>query len=400
MDRKIKVGVFAQQEMSGAGGAATFGATLVAELETLSKHYNVVVLYQGVEIASIPNGIECINISEYKKKHYLSLLLRNFKNRIRDKKLFWRFHAPFLIPVSYMDDIANEYGIDIFWFTRPADFYLTTPYICTIWDLGHKTLPIVPETSKPIGEWIQREAFNENMISRASYVITGNETGKKEILENYRIPSNRIRVVPFEVSSFCKGDAFPPKDELPGNFFLYPAQFWPHKNHIRILKALKLLREKYNLKPCFVFTGSDKGNREYIEKMINEYDLADQVKILGFVQDEELKWLYQNANALVFASMMGPNNLPPIEAIFLGCPVIISNIEGHQEQMGDAALYFDPLSEDDLSDVIYNFISKPELLEQLYSSMEHMREEISRYQYIDRIVDILDEFSTCRELWG
>jgi glycosyltransferase involved in cell wall biosynthesis len=88
-----------------------------------------------------------------------------------------------------------------------------------------------------------------------------------------------------------------------------------------------------------VFCGSDKGNESYIKQMAAELDLADQVKFLGFVPQEDLCSLYRNAFALTYVTFNGPNGLPPLEAFALGCPVVASKILG--EQLGDGALLVD-----------------------------------------------------------
>ena len=63
----------------------------------------------------------------------------------------------------------------------------------------------------------------------------------------------------------------------------------------------------------------------------------------------ELIALYRHALALTFVSYFGPDNLPPLEAFALGCPVITSAIEGVDEQLGNAALYVNPDSVSNLS---------------------------------------------------
>ena len=75
--------------------------------------------------------------------------------------------------------------------------------------------------------------------------------------------------------------------------------------------------------------------------------------------------MYKNAFALVYASFLGPNNIPPLEACALGCPVVAANIPGAFEQMGDAAAFFDPKDEYDLAEKIKM------LLESIASQLTH-----------------------------
>ena len=85
--------------------------------------------------------------------------------------------------------------------------------------------------------------------------------------------------------------------------------------------------------------------------------MQKQIKILGFVKREELIALYENAMALVYATYFGPENLPPLEAFALGCPVIASSVPGSEEQIGDCALLFDPSDHSKLAEHIL-FISQ------------------------------------------
>jgi glycosyltransferase involved in cell wall biosynthesis len=111
-------------------------------------------------------------------------------------------------------------------------------------------------------------------------------------------------------------------------FFLYPAQLWPHKRHALLINAFSEVRKQYpNIN--LVLTGSDKGNREYLEKLRDDLGLTDSIHFLGFVSDERLITLMQNAHYLVFPSSLGPSNLPPLEAAMLGTPSLISNV--HQD---------------------------------------------------------------------
>src|SRR5258708_18479979 len=101
-----------------------------------------------------------------------------------------------------------------------------------------------------------------------------------------------------------------------------------------------------------VFTGSDKGNAQHVIEKTAELGLQDQVHMLGFVPRADLRALYSKAQALTFATFFGPDNIPPLEAFALGCPVIASRVSGAQEQLGDAALFFEPSDPQDLASAI------------------------------------------------
>ena len=93
--------------------------------------------------------------------------------------------------------------------------------------------------------------------------------------------------------------------------------------------------------------------------------LTERVHFLELVPDEDIPALYEGALALVMPAYNGPTNLPPLEAVTLGCPVICSDLPGCREQMGDAALYCNLTDVSSLADQLAALIQDSELLDHL-----------------------------------
>ena len=296
-----------------------------------------------------------------------------------------------------LDKIAKKEQIDMFYFAAPLFARTSLPYIFTVWDLGHRTMLYSPEVSKE--DWGYREKMYSTMLPRATYIITGNNQGKSELLQYYKLDANRIKIVPFPLSISCFCEETKPDFIDDNPFYFYPAQFWPHKNHICILDALVILREKYNLSPKFYFTGSDKGNRTYIESQISKKHLEDQVKITGYISDSELNYLYTHAEAMVFASLMGPNNLPPLEAIYHKCPVIISDIPGHIEQMGNAALFFDGYRPEELAEKIKDILLDKKIVNQLLLNERDLIKSMEDYNYFSEVARLFQNMKCEIKRW-
>jgi glycosyltransferase involved in cell wall biosynthesis len=233
-------------------------------------------------------------------------------------------------------------------------------------------------------------------------VITGNETGKKEILENYPKNPDKIKIVPFPIARkfFIKEKSRLSSDTLCKPFVFYPAQFWAHKNHYTLVKAITWLRDVHSIKLHCYFVGSDQGNLNYIQSIIQSNNITDQIKYLGFVDDETLKCLYQNALAMTFMSVLGPNNLPPIESFAMGCPVVISEIEGHQEQVRDCAAFFDPLDHESLGKLLIKLLTDTQYRDSLIESGYTFAESYKDYSYYKEVNNIIEEFRLYRALWG
>ena len=198
-----------------------------------------------------------------------------------------------------------------------------TPFITVVWDLQHRLQPFFPEVSAK-GESTRREKDFRTRLCRAATVIAGTEIGRQEIEAFYQVPAERIRVLRHPTPRFAleASGAAPPSLErfqLPAGYVFYPAQFWPHKNHVNLLLALKVLKDS-GLELHAVFTGADKGNAEKVKAFAESLGLQDQVRFLGFVSVEELSALYRGAMCMAYVSLFGPENLPPLEAFALGCP--------------------------------------------------------------------------------
>jgi glycosyltransferase involved in cell wall biosynthesis len=291
--------------------------------------------------------------------------------------------------------------------------FLDLPYIINLWDLAHRRYPFFPEVSLA-GEWETRERFFGVRLQRAAYIITPNACGKREITYFYRVPEEKVYTLHHPTPSFALKAAAQLSEKkslahlgIKGDFILYPAQFWPHKNHVLLLHVLKSLREKYGYALQLVFTGSDKplfnyadkGNQSFIQARVAELSLQDQVIFAGFVSREDLIALYQQALALVYPSFFGPENLPPLEAFALGCPVIASRIPGSEEQFADAALQADPTRSEVWVEAIQKVRQDTSLRASLIGRGKERAARFTADDFVRGLFQIMDEFAAYRGTW-
>lgn len=305
---------------------------------------------------------------------------------------------------SSLDRAARKHGIEVLWTVGFNPIFTELPYITVVWDLQHRLQPWFPEVSVR-GEWDARELTYSWFLRRASVVITGTKVGQKELEQFYQIPLERTRVLPYPTPSFAlsageTSSAVLKKYGIPENYLFYPAQFWAHKNHANLLLALRQLREDYRLSFPVVFVGSDQGNLSHVKQMTNNLHLDSQAHILSFVPQEDLIALYKNAFALSYVSFFGPDNLPPLEAFALGCPVIASKVPGAEEQLGDAALLVDPRYPDDIALAIKSLYMDRQMRNTLVQRGFKRASEWTGRDYVRGVFQILDEFEGIRRCWG
>jgi glycosyltransferase involved in cell wall biosynthesis len=302
-----------------------------------------------------------------------------------------------------LEQISRDAGIDFIWFLGAEAVQVDLPYMGIVWDLQHRLQPWFPEVSAN-GVWAHREAFYSEFLPRATYVLAGTKVGSEEIQRFYQVPAERIRILPHPTPAFALASKEVDAGalaglKLPPDYLLYPAQFWSHKNHAGLLLALQNLKQQFGLTVPVVFVGSDKGNQGYIKQLAQELDVASQVHFPGFVSQAELIALYRNALALTYVTYFGPENLPPLEAFALGCPVIASNVAGAEEQLGDAAVLVDPKSPQAIAQAIQAIHKDPHLRERLVEKGKARAAKWTGQDFVKAVFSLLDEFENVRRTW-
>lgn len=204
-------------------------------------------------------------------------------------------------------------------------------------------------------DYLRREALYISMRRFANTIVVDSRLGKQQFAESYRkygMGKLNIAILPYIAPKreFDKNKVDLPT-AFPTRYIFYPAQFWKHKNHINLLKAVKKLKEQ-GIDINLVLVGSEKNGSAAVKRYIQENHLSSNVTILGFVSDDTIIWLYRHAQGMVMPSYFGPTNIPPLEAMTYGCPVAVSNNYAMPEQVGDAGLLFDPENADEIAEAI------------------------------------------------
>lgn len=117
-------------------------------------------------------------------------------------------------------------------------------------------------------------------------------------------------------------------------------------------------------------------------------DLTDQVKFIGYTSDSDLYHYFKHAFALVMPSFYGPTNIPPIEAILLDCPPIVSNNYGMPDQFEDAALYINPSDPVDIANAIGKLLTDPDLRDNLLKKGNRIKPKFSQERFISDLQNI------------
>jgi glycosyltransferase involved in cell wall biosynthesis len=386
-NKKLRIGILFSPVNPTAGGSFTFVDQILRAILEHSKNSNdefVFISNDFNDLSDISAGIETVKLHNFRVARVLAL---GAAVKAVIKFLLRKGVIDFAAIRGYaINRKLHKSNIDIVWSLEPMSFPLAIPYVTTLWDIQHRITPFFPEVSSEDDQWIKRERSVSRVLRQASLILVGTQRGSEEIRNAYGLEPQRILVSPFPApkNNLVK---MPKRDPF---LFIYPAQFWPHKNHITLVRAFKLARERTGLDLRLVLSGSDKGTKKNVTISVQELELTHCVDFVGFISKEELLDLYSSARMLLFPTFFGPDNLPPLEAMSFHCPIAVSEIPGAKEQLGDAALYFDPNSAEELAQIIVNasqdsegsrdFVEKGLLLCGQRTPQEYVQNTVARIQ--------------------
>ena len=275
-------------------------------------------------------------------------------------------------------------------------------FIETVHDLCHQDQLEFPEV-RNFGEFRSRELVFQNTLKCAFIVMADSEELADKINSRYGVDRDRIVTMPFSPSPFIKEPQVSNSVnilklyKLDYGYFFYPAQFWAHKNHYRIIEAVKLLHQE-GTQCRVVFVGGDKGNYAFLDRIIRGNGLSNHIQSLGFIPAEHMMALYENCQAVIMPTYFGSTNLPPLEAWLLGKPLIYSKL--FSEQSGNAALLIDPDNANSIANAMKSMLD--ESISKKYIKMGYERlKEISSIRKISekKLFAKLLQFEQKRQCW-
>jgi glycosyltransferase involved in cell wall biosynthesis len=316
---------------------------------------------------------------------------------------------------NHFEKFLEKNKVDLIYFVAQSHFtnYVhSVNYIFTLFDLCHRDNPEFPEIkNNRIFEF--REVQFQKNLSRAIAVLVESDLGKNNAIYRYRLEANRVYIFPVEPAPEIKSLNINSNDKLKNekidikkkynldcNYIFYPAQFWAHKNHIYILKALNIFQNENSTSLGAIFSGSDQGNLSYIKDMTKKFNLEKKVIFTGFVSNEEIKDLYLQSFALVMPTYFGPTNMPPLEAFKLNVPVMYPDLPGLKDQVSDAALLLDLNEPHSLVLNLKKLLNSNELRNSLINKgKERYNEIVSNNNNYNVLKKIINDFKSRRDCW-
>jgi glycosyltransferase involved in cell wall biosynthesis len=292
-------------------------------------------------------------------------------------------------------DLIKEQRIDI-WFC-PLIYALPletdVPIVNTIPDLQHEHFP---------------EFFNEAELAfrsigfqyscmAATATIGISQNTANDIVRLYGIDQGKVFAIPlalehsFEISR-------QEIDRLVGqvrikyrvdrDYVYFPANGWPHKNHVKLVEAMHYVREK-GCDLDLILTGVEFDLLDRFSDVLKRYDLGKRVRHLGYVDRLDVIGLYGGAKMLAFPSLFEGFGLPLLEAMYIGTPVVCSRIGSLPEVGGDAVVYFDPQDARSIADAILRVAKDEQQRQQLVAAG---KETLKKFNYFETARKTLEIF--------
>ncbi len=196
---------------------------------------------------------------------------------------------------------------------------------------------------------------------RSLEILTYSEHQRRLITKTFGVPVGKVRPIylavdeQFQVAPPATVKKFRRQRGLEQPFVMYTGQWREHKNLVRLIKAFKLVKRKFDGK--LVLVGKQDAAFPIIPQTIAEQGLTDDVILTGFVEDRELPLYYNAAEVFAFPSLAEGFGLPPLEAMACGTPVASSHAGPMPEILGAAADYFNPRSTKDVAEMLLKLLA-------------------------------------------
>jgi len=201
---------------------------------------------------------------------------------------------------------------------------------------------------------------------RSDLVITISEWAKREIMEEYGVPEDRIAVVMqsfdpvmLEPQDPSAGRSVLVKYGIPPEYILYVGTIQPRKNLGTLIEAYHRLRLTMNDIPKLVIVGRKGWLYDDLFARIKSLSLEESIIFTGFVPDDEIPYLFKGARLFVYLSLMEGFGRPPLESMASGVPVVTSNTTAIPEVVGDAGIAVPPTDVDTVAAAIARILNDP-----------------------------------------
>lgn len=276
------------------------------------------------------------------------LIFKNIKNS-KDRNLCEQIYLPKLIKDKFKDSVIHYPD------SMAPIFLNSKKIVITVHDLAFKSLSGA-FTKKTI---LWKNFMTSISVKKSNRIIGITNFSKSELNKYYKNISNKIDVVYNGFNRLSKMDidinnvSDNIKKYAKDKYILTISTISPRKNIDTLIEAFNLIKDNHKIN--LIIGGSNGWLYESIYSLVDSLKLRDRVIFTGRINDDELKYLYKNANIFVYPSLYEGFGLPPLESMSYGIKTIVSDVECLREVSGDACSYFPPKDKMKLCELLDNF---------------------------------------------
>jgi len=317
-----------------------------------------------------------------------------FKKFVTFIQFIFYIRKPYLLKKDEIDLFR-----DIKFFISPTvsaypHYFLNKPFVFTLHDMQEKYYPNYFTLYERFTRWVN----NKTLVKYAYKIICESDYVKNDIIRFTKTIPEKISVIESPPPEYLLNFTFNKsqfinlriKYNLPKKFLFYPAQTWPHKNHLKLVEAFSIVNEEYD-DIYLILTGNINSNYKNILNRIDKLGIANKIKHLGCISYEELLYVYKMSIMLVMPTLFESVSIPIYESFFLKVPVCASNVVALPDQVGDAGILFDPNDVDDMAEKISILLSNENLRNEKKALGFEMVSNFNHKEYKDKLMDMLNQ---------
>jgi glycosyltransferase involved in cell wall biosynthesis len=222
----------------------------------------------------------------------------------------------------------------------------------------------------------------------SKYIITDSKFSYEELIKYLKVNPQKLKIIYLSgehIKRIKENDGFLRECDLVNKpFALAVSSLNPSKNFGNILKATKQINGEITL----IIAGNTNPKVFKEKKLI----FNKNVQYLGYISDQELITLYKNALVFLYPSLYEGFGLPPLEAMTIGCPVIVSNRASLPEVCGSAAIYCDPINPRDIAYKVNTIYNDSSLRRECIINGQKRSNEFSWNKCVSEILDLVNKF--------
>lgn len=295
-----------------------------------------------------------INYIDYEKNNFNKECLVKIHNPFPFFKTYlWYNYLPFRLNRIKFDYVLNISG-------GPHILPYKYKEIFFVYDLTWLTV----QKAHPCFRVLIFKVLFRKTIKSCYKIVVISQSTKLDLMKYYRVPENKISVI---YPSFSETNIVEqkPKIQIKKPYILYLGTLEPRKNIPFIIKAFKKVGEDLKIPHKLIIAGKKGWGFKEIFDTVHKLNLEKEVIFTGYVSDAEKKYLYKHAELFIYPSLYEGFGIPPLEAMYYGCPVITSNISSLPEVVGDAGLMIDPYNIKTLISAIIKVINNEKLRKEM-----------------------------------